>query len=88
MSKINYYSQCILEKKTPNGVVNTICYIDSKYAVIGKIVGMQRKDDSWDEGWKVLTAGPKTEAKLVEDKAHNYENIWKPSTALTNRGNK
>jgi hypothetical protein len=84
MSKINSYRQCILIKEN----IHTTCYIDSKYAVIGKVLAIQRNDDSWDAGWKVATAGEVTAAKTVEDKAYNYADIWKPSTSLTSRGNK
>jgi hypothetical protein len=79
-----FYKQCRLQK----GNTHQVVWIPQEFAKAGKIVGI-KKGDEWDEGWEVTNPGTDpVEAKLIENQSHNSNNIWKPSTLLTNRGNK
>ena len=84
MSK-NFYKQCRLTR----GNITTVSWIPARAAVVGKVIGLKQENGTWDDGWTVTVAGTEpVEGKLVENQAHNSGNIWKPSTALTSRGNK
>lgn len=53
------YTQCVLEKTTLDGMITTISWIPSAYAVVGAAIklkndGIWTKDDGiWTKGWVV-----------------------------------
>jgi len=80
MSKISFYCQCRLAKKTPQGELVQFSWIPQKYAQTGKIVKTQKKDksglvslDEWDDGWQVTHVW-ETE---TEDKVKARERLYK-----------
>lgn len=77
------YNQCKLQKEN----THTTCYIPTQFAEVGKTLRIKQNDE-WTPGWVVMTVGRPMDGRLIEDKAHNPDDIWKPSTKLTNRGNK
>lgn len=78
-----FYRQCRLVK----GTSETTSWVPEELAKVGKRVKL-KDGDGWDAGWEIVSASPKKNGKLVEARAHNSDCIWKPSTALTTRGNK
>ena len=84
MSKTDYYCQCRLVKAN----LSQLTHLPEKYAVLGNFVKLKQDDDTWDGGWEVVSVGKPISAEIAEAKARAYCDIWKPSTILTNRGNK
>lgn len=77
---IRYYRQCSLRK----GNVQQISYIPEKFAIVGKILKLKQDDDTWEDGWEVRSAGELKEHTYLE----TMDNIWRPSSVLTQRGKK
>jgi hypothetical protein len=84
MSQNRYYHQCSLSK----GTTRTLTHLPEKFAVQGNRIALKNDDGTWDRGWKVTHVGEPILAEFAEAKAHAYTDIWKPSTALTDRGKK
>ena len=55
MKKIKY-RQCELTKKTAEGEARQVSYLPARYAVQGKVLKLLR-NDVWDNGWVVQSAG-------------------------------
>lgn len=60
-----------------------VAWIPQQFAVKGKIIGLKKKDGSWDEGWEVTSEGgsPFTESQV--DAMYNY---WKAFRDFTYAG--
>lgn len=81
--KKEYYVQCELVK----GTLKTVAWIEEKYAVLNKTVGMKTKD-GLDEGWKVTYIGQKMDYDYVRNASHNSSDIWIATSGPCPRGNK
>lgn len=57
-----FYKQCKLQRKN----IQTVAYIPSEFAKVGKVVQIKQEDGSWDDGWTVLSASEAVPAKTVE----------------------
>jgi hypothetical protein len=84
MSKTNFYHQCSLQ----NGNVHTLTHLPEEFAQVGRKIRLKDEDGNWERGWEVRSVGEPIAAEYAEAKAHAYQDIWKPSTALTTRGKK
>jgi len=47
------YTQCTLRKKN----TYQVSWIPAKFGKVGQVVKLKTKDDKWDDGWVVETAG-------------------------------
>jgi hypothetical protein len=56
MSKKTKYKQCCLKKKTETGSVQTVSWIPEKFANVGGVVKLKKDDDTWDDGYVVMSA--------------------------------
>jgi hypothetical protein len=81
------YKQCCLQKKIEQGTENMVSWIPTEYVKVGHLVSLKIKEE-WEDGWKIISAGESIDGKLIENQAHNSNDIWKPSSLITNRGNK
>lgn len=41
----------------PTGHLTQVSYIPEKFAVVGKILQLKNDDDTWTDGWRVISAG-------------------------------
>lgn len=80
---IKNYIQCRLQKEN----LQTVSWIPERFAVLDKIIKIKRNEE-WDNGWKVTLVGSKLEAKYVENQAHNAKDIWTATSGPCPRGNK
>ena len=84
-----YYRQCILQRGPSDGVHwNTVSWIPEKFAKVGWTLQLKDQHGNWVDGWDVLQVSNKMEAKLVENQAHNSDDIWKATSGPCQRGNK
>ena len=84
-NKSEFYIQCRLEK----GNTHTTAWIEERFAVVNKLVKMEKPDGSWEEGWIVTGVGDtKRSAKATKEAAHNFDDIWKATSGPCPRGNK
>lgn len=67
MSKQTFYSQCVLQKKSIDGLLQRVSYIPSKFAILNNIVKLKEEDGTWTDGWKVTTTGSKISEDLLPD---------------------
>jgi hypothetical protein len=85
MSKTTFYRHCRLQ----NGNTQTISWIPDKFAKVGWKLNLRDKHGEWSGFvWDVISASEPMDGKLVENQAHNSNNIWEPSANLTSRGKK
>jgi len=84
MSKTKFYHQCSLR----NGNTTTLTHLPEEYAQVGRKIKLKQDDGTWEGGWEVRSVGEPIAAEYAEAKERAYQDIWKPSTALTDRGNK
>lgn len=59
MAKKIRYRQCRLTSPTERGQVETVSYLPTKFAKVGRTVGL--KDDDFERTWTVTSAGPVTD---------------------------
>lgn len=83
MAKTEYYRQCSLK----NGNLSTVSHLPEEFAIVGKKLKL-KNHDIWECGWEVIGVGELVKAEFAEAKAHAYQDIWKPSTNISSRGNK
>jgi hypothetical protein len=72
MSKPLHYLQCILQKIEGAGVLTQTSYIPDPYCVVGKVLKLRNEDEVWEDGWKVIEAGPAHDAEEVEARERSY----------------
>lgn len=51
------YKQVSMERAIENGKVTSVAWIPSQLAKVGKRLSIKQKDDSWEDGWVVMSAG-------------------------------
>lgn len=52
------YSQCVLEKSGPDGILKLVTYIPTKHAVLNNKVSLKNKEtDEWQHGFVVTFVG-------------------------------
>ena len=56
MANETMYRQCRLQKKIEGGVRETMSYIPSKFAVVGRVLKLRNPEKEWDDGWRVVSA--------------------------------
>ena len=84
-----YYRQCCLQRGKTNEVHwTTVSWIPEKFAKVGWTLQLKDRHGVWVDGWDVVKVGPLTEAKQVENQAHNSDDIWKATSGPCPRGNK
>jgi hypothetical protein len=71
MAKELYYRQCHLQQQGKVRWEQT-SFIPEPYCVIGKILKLRDDDGNWSDGWKVMTAGERKAARLVELQERDY----------------
>lgn len=81
------YKQCCLRKRTEQGSKYIVSWIPTEYVKIGHLVSL-KIDEEWNDRWQIITASESIDGKLIENQSHNASDIWKPSSLITNRGNK
>jgi len=81
--EVKFYRQCTLV----NGNLRTVSHLPEKFAFVGSKVKL-KDNDVWRGGWEVVGIGELVPANIAEHRAHAYQDIWKPSTAISTRGNK
>ena len=53
MTQQMMYRRCELTKRVPDGVLIQQSWIPSKFAVVGRIVGLKNGAGEWEEDWRV-----------------------------------
>lgn len=53
----NKYKQCKLEKKVGVSTHTQVSFIPKEFAVLGRVIKLKQDDDTWDDGWKVVSVG-------------------------------
>lgn len=51
MKKLQMGCQCALQK----GSANLVAWIPTQFAVVNKVIDLQKEDGTWDENWKVVS---------------------------------
>ena len=69
MSKTKFYRQCVLQK----GNSTQVSHIPVEYAIAGDVLKLRDDAGVWEDGWKVISAGPLQDAEIVEAN----EMLWK-----------
>ena len=85
LSKPEYYVQCTLRRKSGNGYLETVGWIEEKLAVVGKHLKMHLSggetrsgclvtwnEEVWEEGWYVIGTGARREKSYLREKSRDY----------------
>ena len=84
MSKVETHTQCHLQR----GNVIQVSWIPSDYANVGEYVKLKEskinekgiKEDVWEDGWQVITAGGQTfPSKYIQERERDYKETRKAS---------
>ena len=66
------YTQCTLRRPTENGYSVDTAWIPSEFAKVGKIIKIKQADDSWEDGWKVVSTGTTRSAEWLQGHERDY----------------
>ena len=84
MTKNSTHTQCHLRR----GNVTQVSWIPTDHAVIGKYVKLKEtklndrgiKEDVWEDGWQVVTAGGQTfPSKYIQERERDWKETRKAS---------
>lgn len=80
MSKeVKFYKQCKLRKAN----TEQVAWIPEVFAIVGNYVQIKnKKDDTWDNGWKVEFASEPLDAAAVEKNERDYRKQRKASDVI------
>lgn len=67
-----HYRQCHLKKKDGNATLEQVSWIPEPFCVVGKVLKLKDDHGNWDDGWKVVFAGPSEPAASVETRSRDY----------------
>jgi hypothetical protein len=74
-----FYRQCVLIKNIENSYLETTSYIPEPFCKVGRILKLKDEDGTWDDGWKVISAGERTPGRLVGLYSQSYKKTRKAS---------
>lgn len=72
------YHQCVLQKQSKSGILQTITYLPEKYASVGCCIKLKYGED-WIDGWFVHYVGPPVSEKYVQEHQMDYKRQRKAS---------
>jgi hypothetical protein len=66
--------QCDLSKLVENGGVSvTTSWLPERFAKVGRYVKLKRDDDSWEDGWQVVSTGARMKESILRDRSQDYK---------------
>ena len=70
MKKDINYIQCALTRKN----YNHMAWIPERFAKVGKFIKIKKQDDTWEDGWEVMSCSDtKRTAKEADDASQLYK---------------
>ncbi len=82
------YVQCRLEKKVPEGVVETVTWIPKEHASVGKRLKLYNESLGWVDGWLVHGVYGECDEKNLPDHHVDKGGLWRTTSGQTPRGHK
>lgn len=65
---MSHHTQCRLRK----GDIETVGWIESHLAVVGKPVRMKLDDGTWETGWNVIEVWTTAPSEVVKERERDY----------------
>lgn len=75
---MEWYRQCNLEKKLPNGTLNQVSYIPEQFAKLGKYLKL-KEGELWENGWMVVCVGGRQSRQERIDRGNDHKKQRKAS---------
>jgi hypothetical protein len=70
-----FHRHCLLQK----GDLRQTAWIPEIFAKKNKYLSLKQKDDSWDDGWKIIEIGTRQSSKYMLERSQDYKLTRKAS---------
>lgn len=51
------YCQCRMQKRCDTGLLVRVAWIPEPYCLVGKVLRLRDRGESWSDGWEVMEIG-------------------------------